>query len=241
MSDSIQFRGVENVMTAFESRGIDAWSLWYRKQMLNKGMGADELRTFLDLIGKSSTNAIYTLKVYEEIDNAKQIKSNTPDDGSINFRLNMDDQVITGSQYQRYTSFKELDERMDRIEKLLTEEEANEEEEEETIGSILKGLLQEPQKLGQLIEVAKNVFGLQGQSPAINNAQPPVRIAGVDPAINNQNSEEISEQKLLRLSKALDTLGMYDNQLTEHIEKLAQIATENPNKFKGLLTLLDVA
>jgi hypothetical protein len=245
---TIQFKGIDSVVSAFENRNVDAWSICDGKRLIIKGIGRNDLDEFLKLISQSSTNAIYTLKVYEDISDAKKIKSNTPDDGSFNFRLNTDEQEITNSQYAGLNRKLELEQRLGNIERLLTEETNEPEEEEETIGSIIKGLLDEPQKLNQLIEIGKSLMGFPGAKPAIGQIKYAGQIAGLAPGntINDlpgatEESNYVAGDKLQRLGNAIDTLEKYDGKLVEHLEKLANIATSNPKKFQGLLTMLDIA
>lgn len=249
MFESVQFRGIPNTIAAFNSRDCEVWSVWNKKQMLCKGTGADQLENFLKMVAQSGTKAVYTLKIYEDFQEAKQVKSNTPDDGSINFVL------IDDEQYEierKARSGPSLNERLDKIEMLLSQQEEEEEEENEP-GDIVAGLLQQPEKLEQLINIGKSLLGFTSQSPAINSTIVR-RIAGVETMNTNNDFErssaqsqtsipdgETDEQKLRRLANAIDCLEIHDPNLIEHLEKLANIAATNPKKFKGLITMLDIS
>src|SRR4051812_30719901 len=108
MASSIQFVGIEAVVTAFENIKCTAWAIAQGGQFMFKNAGAtaedatNELRDMLEAIEKSSTNALYTLRVYEGIADRSSIKNSTPYDYSFNFKLNGENQLITNAQYARH-------------------------------------------------------------------------------------------------------------------------------------------
>lgn len=227
-SSSVQFKGIEGVCDAYENRNVIAWSLWQGKQFMFKyegsdiGEGAQNLRDTLQLLSESS-NAIYTLKVYED---GGKIKSNTPDDGSFNFKLNSEGQEITNSQYTSYKNSNEIAERLARIEAKLLQEEQYEEDEPESrlglIGEIISHPTLQPivqSFLSSLIGIGKNVGA--SASPQMQR----VSISGI-----NDDAT---------LMAAITELKNHDTHLAEHLTKLATIAKESPDSFKFLLSTLD--
>src|SRR5574343_316699 len=96
---SIQFNNLESVLNAYTNRGVDAWAIFQGSQFMFKGIGLSDLEQILNSLSNGGTNAVYKLKVFEEITDEKNIKNNTPDDGSFNFRLNSDQMAITQSAY----------------------------------------------------------------------------------------------------------------------------------------------
>jgi len=250
---TIQFKGFDNVVKAFEYKEVDAWSIFDGKRLLHKGIGIDDLKQFLTLI-MQSTNAIYTLKVYEDIDDARKIKSNTPDDGSFNFRLNADEQDITFSQYQRTNNYKTVDERLGAIEKLLAEDPEDEDELSfmDSIGKAFEksivGAIEEPDKPNFIADALKNIFNIQlpVSKPAIGNVVHASTIAGLETGNENKpvpgdiEKNNDAADRLQRLGNAIDILEKHDKKLVEHLEQLAKIAQYNPQKFESLLTMMNL-
>lgn len=255
---SIQFRGIAQVIRAFEDRGADAWSIWDGKAFLFRGVGAPEFETLLRSLDTSGSTAIYTLKVYDDIDNAKKIKPSTECDGSFNFRLYDRDIEESYRPGQSWTQTKQLEERFtaleQRMNQFLEQTEIVDEEEEEKptdLLGVVTGLLQQPEKLEKLIEVGHRLLGGSMQPAYLGNVN---RIVAPNEPIQQNNNpslspsnnipvvetEEQKEKKLIRLGTALDTLEKADPSIVDHLEKLAVIAATKPEQFKGLIGMLDL-
>lgn len=221
---SIQFKGVDSVIEAYENREVAPWSIWQGKQFMfkyegnNVAEGAQQLTATLELL-KESSNAIYTLKVYEDLKGGK-IKSNTADDGSFNFKLNGDEQTITQNQYASLKYNDKLSERLERIEQALLEREDEEPEPENKLG-VIGEIISHPTIAPIVQNIVAAIFS-KGQSPA---QTPRVALSGV-----NDESE---------LKEAVEALKKHDSKLTEHLQKLAALAEQSPESFKFLLTTLD--
>lgn len=231
---SVQFRSKEHTLQAFINRGVEPWSVWQGKQYMFKGMGSDQFSEVLDMLCESgSTNAIYTVKVYENIHDSLDIKNNTPDDGSFNFRLNGGEQEISNDQYytRRIGASNEIIKRLEQIEQKLS---ADEEDEPDTIGSIFLEHLKDPEKLGRLIQMTREILSPY-QPGMVGNVYRTI------PATNQSamGNDQTSEQKLERLSAAIDVLEKHDSHLVDHLEKLAKVAINNPPSFKVMLSMLD--
>lgn len=224
MASSIQFKGIDGVIEAYENRGVAAWSLWQGKQFMFKyeghsiEEGAQQLQATLELLAQS-TNAIYTLKVYEELTGGK-IKSNTPDDGSFNFKINGDEQALTQSQYTSYRNSNEIVQRLADIEDRLNQQEEKYEPEPSRLGFIGE-ILSDPGLQPIVQPLIAKIFGTAA----------PSRMPRA--AINGINDDERV------LSEAITELKKHDTRLHEHLAKLAAIAKENPQSFNFLLTTLD--
>jgi hypothetical protein len=247
VSSSIQFRGLENALQAYINKDVQCWSIWQGKQMLDKGSDAPGLRAFLELLENSGSEAIYTVKVYEDITDPKKIKSTTADDGSFNFRLNEPNQLPTmfrggGQSYSRSNDFENrFNELEEKISGLIAPPAV--EEEEETLTTAVIGLLKDPDKLGKFIEVTRSLFA-QPQPSYVGNVHrlsdgTENKAASLSPS-SNSSAELSAEEKLTRLGKAIDTLEAADPGLVEHLEKLAKIAVENPRQFSQLISMIDV-
>lgn len=243
VSSSLQFVGKEQVLQAYRNRGVDAWSLWQGKQFLTKGIDETDLDVFLSSIWKGST-ATFTLKVYEDIRDPKQIKEKTECDGSFNFRLvDREDDYVPGTGKGR------LEEKITGLENrfdLFLEKfnEPVEDKEPETIGSIVMGILSDPDKLEKTIGVVHKLFGDRSQIPAqIGNVNVLDSNESLSPSLktpmSGTNKKTLTESELTRLYNAVETLTNSDEQIVSHMEKLASIAIKNPGQFKVLLTMLE--
>lgn len=231
MASSIQFKGIDSVVAAYENRDVPAWSLWQGKQFIFKyegnsiDEGSQQLTEYLNMLAQS-TNAIYTLKVYEDVPGGK-IKSNTPDDGSFNFKINADSQEITNNQYSRMNNSNAILERLERMEQRLIEreEEEGDEEPESKLG-LIGEIISHPtiQPIAQAF--ITNILGIGKTNGTAAPAQMPRA------AISGINDDAI-------LSEAIKELTAHDPKLPEHLAKLAALAKENPQGFQFLLTTLD--
>lgn len=226
---AIQFYGAENVLQAFSNRDVEVWAIFCGKQFINKGKGAEDLRTFLEAISQGGTNAVYTLKVYEEFDSPTQVKEKTDCDGSFNFRLNDPQQGVTTGQYRAFINQTNLEERLQRIEEMLLKEETeSDQEEEKSIGAVLTEAIADPVKLNQWIGVIQNVIGtLSGKQKVMQ----PAMIGNPEPANSGPDLE--------KLQQSLDTLGRNDPGIIDHLDKLARISEINKPMFNTLISMLD--
>lgn len=229
VSSSIQFKGLEAVLDAFQSRGVPAWSLWQGKQFMFKCEESDmvqslsELNTILTALAQSS-NAIYTLKVYEDLGKGGKIKDSTPSDGSFNFKLNSPEQEVTIAQYSTLRNQNNIDARLGAIEKLLIEREEEEEEEPQSKLGVIGEILNDPGVSSIVVPLIMKAFGL-GDVKSPYNMQANAQIAGI-----NDEAE---------LSEAIRILKEHDANLSTHLMKLAKIAQNDKNSFDFLLKTLD--
>jgi hypothetical protein len=266
MGASVQFRGTKTILKAFENFQADAWAIFQAKNLLFKGIGSDLLEEILKSMEPYGSDAIYQLRVYEDIDDAKSIKDRTEADGSFSFKLGEEGSFSGGSSYVR-----SLEERIKKMES----ERDDDDDEDKTIGgrigNALIGLLEQPNELIQLIGTLKQVFqpvpqGVASIGRVTTDFAPPVYSQPIEhpvPVINNQENfsevakakkaeevkpveaqkEEINnlsdDQKITRLSAAITTLENADADILFHLEKLAKIATDSPQNFKMLVTMLD--
>lgn len=226
MASSVQFIGSDAVLKACENRNCPAWSLWQGRQFMFKHDAStvddaiNALQEVLEMIGES-TNAIYTLKVYEDLKPGTKIKENTPADGSFNFRLNNPEQMITNSQYSRQVGMNQVLSELNAIKLQLAEKEEEEEEEEtdteKTLGKI-GDLMNNP----VVMQLASMFLGKTIQLPA--------------PAPGSLGNVGDQETKI---KNALVVLKEHDARLGDHLEKLAAIAVSKKESFLFLINTLD--
>jgi len=242
MATDYQFVGIKHTLAAFQSRGVEAWAIFAGKRLITRGCGVDELAAFLQMIAQSNTVAVYTIKVYEDIDDPKEIKSNTADDGSFNFKLFSLDggggsmSGIIGTHYGDPVQ-------MEILERLKALEQPEEDQGiMSQITNAFIGMLQEPRKLHEFLGALN---GTQPQQPqyyeprTVGNVH---RIGVTQPAPARPQATAApltSEQSLQRIGDAVETIGRHDEKVVEHLEMLAKMAETNTSKFKMLLSLLD--
>ena len=261
-ANSIQAFGIEAVLKAYTAKGSPAFSIWSGKNMNMKYDGFDAdgnwsepnisegeqiLAAYLKSIYTGS-NAIYTLKTYDGLSDEEKITPKTEYDTCFNFRL-----YDIGSGYNRPTSespaiielLTRMDQRIAAIEMNNNfdddDEEEEEQEEAQTIGSVLIGLLQDPEKLTKLIRVGKELLGFDTPAAVANIT--PIR-TGQNELPGNQPAApgigNLSQGDIDSISNSLDILGANDPDIAKHLEKLANMAKNNPKKFQSLISMLDV-
>lgn len=214
---SVQFRSPQNVLDAYVNRQVAAWSIWHGKQFMFKyegesvDEGAAHLAELLQVLQQSQ--GIYTLRVYEDLDG--KIKSNTPDDGSFNFRFQDAVGYMGGGQNNELLS--ELRAMKLEIEQLKSER--DEEEPENKLG-VLGDALEVP-------GVAQALAGLVPQLVAkLFGVSAPQALAGVPGA------------EIKTLADALAVLQAADPEFEIHMIQLATLARENETKFKSVVSMM---
>ncbi len=229
MASSVQFKGIDGVVNAYENRNVAAWSLWQGKQFMFKYEGGSieeggtQLQSTLELLAES-TNAVYTLKVYEDLPGGK-IKSNTADDGSFNFKINGDEQALTQNQYTSIKNNNAIADRLAAIEQRLIEQDEEGEEEPENKLGMIGDIISHP----VIAPMVQNIFAAMLSGMKTNTAAPP-QMQRV--AINGINDDA-------QILEAVNDLKALDPNLSAHLAKLAKLGKESPDSFKFLLATLD--
>jgi|SRR5882672_10642670 len=241
----IQFFGIENVIKAYCNKKTPSFAIWSGKQLLFKYDGYENgedyqqpsieegeqlLAGYLSAMYQDST-ATYTLKTYDDLGEGK-IKPSSEYDTSFNFKISLPDyDSRTMGMVRTNPMFAELQKINARLESL---EHGEPEEDAETLEQAVIGLIQEPDRLQrivepirQLVEMGKSLFDKQNthtmQQASIGNVRKPT----------------VSEEdKVIRLGNAIDILEKHDNQLVEHLERLAALANANPKKFKNIISMI---
>lgn len=225
MSSAVHFTGIDNTVDAFIKKGIPYFAVVSGKQIIHKNQdetsveaAAIELENFLNMLNTGS-NAIYTLRIYESLENGK-ITDKTPCDYGLNFRLNIDSMTVGNSRLAYHENRNALlgtnNEILSKLSAMEARLEAMEEDEEENEDpDMISGLMKNPEIQGMLVGMLTNF--LQPKSVK------PTAIAG------------ISENKL---SEAIEILKQHDPHIDEDLMKLAEIAVNNPGQFQMLLKML---
>ncbi len=222
----VQFKGIENIMTAYDNMEIPAFSIWCGKEMNFKyeGDSMDEgtktLFDYLELLRMQGSWAIYSLKVYEDF--SGKITNKTPYDGSFNFQLNTSPNYIDG---QAGGQLGMILSKMSALEKRLDDQDAEDEEQDDYGMGVVGRVLMHP-AIQQLIP---HVMGfLTSLKPKQMNAS--VNGVTVDPG---QNQPPL----MVRYNDAIDVLQSVDPNFIETLEKLARLAKTQPDTYKGYVTM----
>lgn len=247
ISNSVQFVGAPRVLDAYQKRGVAKWAMFCNKQFLFKydgdsmQEGVDELQSYLQMLGDSV--AVMTLQVYEDMPAKTKIKSNTPCDGSFNFRINsvegsqgFSPHMVLAEQYKRERdeSRAELLSMRDRLEEL---EENESKEGGGMIGAIQQAIMPH---LGQIIAGlfqpshynTSAVPGALGNAPDVAGDVAPVPVSMQSMAAAPVSQAAIDERELERLGAAYAVLRNNYPSILQVLEKLANVSMADPDKFK---------
>lgn len=260
MGVAVQFWGIKSVVRAYENMQCAAWSMLQGKQFLFKyegddlAQGGQELEQLLQSVeGHSSTEAIYTLRVYDEtsLQRSKtgpnkgkaKIYIDTPFDGSFNFRLTEGDERSEAGR----GGYRVLSDRMDKMEELIKaaiakrndQDDQDDTEEMGGLAGVVKQLTDMPEIKAA---IAGKVVQLMDRFLGNGPVQPLARIAGPDanaeaPAAPAPaaNVHSINVQKL---NSALVVLAQIDPNLADNLTKLAELAKRDPAQYHGLVAML---
>lgn len=240
-ASAVQFRGTESTVNAYGLNKTPAWALKNGNQLLfsyagvSMDEGADELREFLELLEKGGSEAKYTLCVYE-LKTGEKILSNTPYYRSFNFSL-FDPTTSPSPYYQaRNGMVTKVDERMAVMEKqmaFLIEKMTEEQEEPKQvsgIGAMLNGLMEIPEFQQAIVG---RVIGLFDKIIPMGKKEIPGRVAGTEPTGSILPAEQVE-----KVNQALAVLCTKDEKLGDHLLAVANLAQNNPVKYKMALAML---
>ena len=247
LSSSIQFREVENVLSAFENRKVEAWSISQGKQFMFKGIGYEDFKTVVETLSESQSNATYTVSIYEDITDIKNIKNNTPNDGSYNFKFNDE---LSNNNYEKrigYTGKADnlilsklagIEDRLNRI-----DEEVIEETKPQTLG-VIGDILAHPAIAPiapKIIETFLQLIMGKQEAPPQNNYQlqqvPKINAQQNNPGYASASISGINEDQILH--ETIAKLKIYDAKLLEHLQKLLLIAENDNSTFNIIVKSLD--
>ncbi len=237
MAGVFQIKGKENILQAFDNAGVEVWAIFVGRNLITKGAGAGMLESFLDLVTQNGSNGVYTLKLYEDIDEPKKVKEKTEASGSLNFILNADD-FADGTGFKTISG---IDRRLyDEVQELKRELKAQREQSEQpaqTFEQAAIGLLGDPQGLAAIIIAVKELF----KPNTNNNAPAPYAIPAAVGNVSNGNTmaRELTDLEKESMANSIDTLIECDPKIAEHLAKLADIAEKKPAQFKLLLAMLE--
>ena len=228
MAQGVQFKGEDKVLQAYINRGIPSFAIFLGSQLIlpypcdNIETGRAALSDFLQAISEG-TNAVYTLKVYEDLDEKGKIKDKTPSDGSFNFQLWGQNMSVYDGQQARINGMNEMVSRLSAIEKKLGD-----------------GPEKEPTIYDHVLDFCETDVGKIVAPQLIGGVLRMLGMANNQPVFNPPNLGAIrgipeSDQ----LTNAIEVLKQYDPKLPEHLFKLAQLAKADPGQFAMLIMMID--
>jgi hypothetical protein len=230
-SNSVQFDTAEKVLTAYQNQKVSAWVIYCNRQLLffyedcDIAVGEDFLQQILNELKNSP--AVYTLCLYKKVP-ADGITNKTPYNASFNFRLGQKQE----SERSSNNSFLEgehaaLKMKVEQLEKELEDTEEMEPADNGIMGFVNK-ILEKP-------EIQQKIIGF-AETFLMGLVKPKEKLIMNTAAINGAPATE--QEASQRVTTALQTLAQYDNDIVVHLEKLAQMATNETAKFKMLIGML---
>lgn len=234
---SVQFKGVPDVVQAYESQGIARFALFHGSQLLLKNddddilTGRELLSAYLNKIKRSA--GIYTLCVYDDLSKDAKIKSNTPFDGSFNFQCM--DYEDGGSPYsQLKEEFREMKEAVTGLIESRSEEKEDDGEPSKMggvmgmIGKILENPTVQQAIAAKVIGFIDKIF-LGGVAPQLQEGP-----AAMGAAPNGDSGGD----QIQKIGQAVDFLFSVDPLLGDHLLQVADIARKSPDKYRSVISML---
>jgi len=239
---SVQFFGLDRVITAAENLGTPAWAIYITPALRftkYEGDSMEEsikmLHTNLEALQDNNTAGTYTIKFYEPAEGAKKLKIGTKsavESCGFNFKLMTPEertQNVIGGQLQYGALSGILKENETLKARLSALEEREDQPEPDMIGSLVNDLLRQPEKLGALINIGKSL--LRGE------AIQPAAIGRVITPVETQTTMEdlTGTPNYERIGAAIDALSDKVPDLENHLEKLAAM---DADKLNALLKMM---
>lgn len=238
-SSACLFRGVVNTMKAYDSMEIPAWSLANGKDLLfsyngdSQTEGRDLLQQGLQMLEDNESQAILTLRVYDEHPAGQKITNKTEWTNSFTFALfDPEDGMVHQPRGKSA-----LLARIAALEDQLTKKEDDTEEKPSgfmgRIGAIFERPDVQDKLMGMVIGYVQNIFGQQKPVASMGNvpASPPA------PAAQPGGSayDNLAADQQTKIREAMEILMARDAQLGDHLLALARM---NPDRYKMALTFL---
>lgn len=238
MAKSVQFKTVDDVLTAYESRAVPRFAIFQDRQFLFKfeGESMDEGANYLaELLGiLRNSAAIYTLAVYE--DPREKINNKTPYDGSFNFRFAENTEGYTQGAGIIREMRDEIKLLTARVESLAV---AGEDDEDEGPGQVAG--MASLDTIGSYLShpvvqtLLSNILPMFKNSSAAGS-EPAAKIAGVDAPAAGLVDVQMSAE----LYQALTSMLAASAEAEKKLLHLGKVARENPGKFARSLSYVDL-
>jgi hypothetical protein len=227
-SRTVQAQDIEGTLELYRLRKVPPFAIFAGNQLLfsenatSMGEGEQILEQYLMILDRSQSMGIYTLCVYDRLEEGALIDNKMKYHGSINFRLKENTpgfQQGNGLLNENRSLLMSIDKRLQQL-----EEEKEEPEDQGVMGAIgavlNSGIIEQlPMIIGLIRELAAPKP--QGQIPASDHLG----------AINPQIGQD-------QLTEAMEVLKAKVPDFPEIMCKLARIATKNPIRFTGYMLII---
>jgi hypothetical protein len=243
MSKGVQFRGIGQIIIAFENMKLPKWAVKYDKGIVCKFEGNDltesssTLKEFLKMLEKSRSESQYTLNVYEDLAKNAKIKPSTEADYTFYFLVFEEE----GTPYAiRTNNNQQIIDKLTALEARLAIMDAEEEEEPEKVGGVLgmiNGFLDDPRVKDKI------VTGIMGFVENLMKKPAPVlpieRQIGAVGAITDDSPVLIDQAEHNKLQAAINVLVKVDGSLGTNLQKIAAVAAADPAKYMQMISMLN--
>lgn len=237
---SIQFRNKESLLDYYNSLNIETWAIFHEQtKCFSRGKGSDNLDAALQILESGASNSIYTLRMYDG-KKPEAITAKLEPTYSTNFRLNGENMTepesrngVTRSQQYHNTSIGRVHQMLeDKIaKKMMDVMEGNDDKEPPADRLGIIGEILDHPVIGSIVEKLA-VNWLNGQVSSLPAGTIPMTQAEPMRAVGNIATDK-------ELVAAIETLKKIDPKLTLHLQKLAQLAENDPATFKMLIGTLE--
>lgn len=247
MAKGVQFRGIPQILTAFQNMKLVKWCVKYDKNINAKYEGESEtesnemLSEFLKMLSSSGGSSVYTLCVYEDLKKGVKIKPSTEPDYSFNFTLFNMEEFPNPFIGARVSTNQQILDKLTAMEARMLKYETEGPEEEERVGGVLgmiNGIVDDPRFKDKIIDrvftLADDLFK---KTPIVPIS--PNRNLGAVGSVTEESPILIDESQHVKLQSAIDTLIRIDPALGDNLLKIAESAKNNPSKYKGMISMLN--
>lgn len=242
-STAVVFRGIAQVLDAYQANDIAPWALIIGNDVFCAFDGSDMEagRAMLDetlrRLHQGNSRATFDLRVYK-LKGDQEILSNTPHLRAFKFSLYADSDQTPFEHGRREASlmydqkFEEMSREIAELKKALAEaEEQDDEEKPSSVNGMLAGILELP-NVKQALSL--KLLGLIDKIVPMNpgGAARPAAIAGIE------GSSLLDYDQQQKVQQAINILCSRDAKLGDHLLSVANIAVTNPAAYTTLIGML---
>lgn len=237
-SPSIQFRGLDQVLRAYQNQQIPNWAIFQGTQFLfsddkpklKLDEGEETLRGTLQMLDQSPE--VYTIRVYKSVSDG--ITNATKYHGSFNFLLADQSKSDEYSDYRAGIN-RRLSGIEDTLKKLVPDDEPGDTppagEQISGINQLVGKILENPNTtdyiVGKLINLVERL--VPSTVPPQPQLQQAAKVAGIPTDMS----------QIEKITRAIDIMLPVDPLLGDHLLKLATVAETAPDRFTNLLSMLN--
>jgi hypothetical protein len=251
-NSAVQYKGISAILEGFDDAAISAWALLYNKQIIGKcaglpvGESKEELAGLLKTLAKSNTTAQYTLCFYEDIKDKRKIRASTEPDLAKNVVI-FDNEENPSPAYNSGRGFySQVMDRLDIIDAKLAVKppaEEDDDDEEDTMGAAggwlgaINKILDNPRvqerigdKFMQFIDTL-----MSPSPPQKNSMQKPAAMGSP----GQTDVPQITQEQAEKIQASIEVLARIDPNLGDNLERIAQLAADNPKKYFNAIKMLN--